>query len=158
MDANPPLTHRDPSEGYRRWAFVLVALLMLVVIVAGVLVLGSVPIPAGQLPTLLVGTIPIFAVLAALLYGLNARLPWALAAVAPVCAILIVFGIVKVIMALGQNNITIPLEAIGAAFVLSRRPPASQRPTISAADTGVVAVLVGVFLFAEIWPFVPLRF
>ncbi len=156
MGANPPLAPPDPSEAYRRWAFVLVAVLMVVVIVSGVLVFGSVPIPPGQLPTLLVGTIPFLAVLAALLYGLNTRLPWALAAVAPVCAILIVFGIVRVIVALGDNNITIPLEAIGAALVLSRRPPASQRPTISAADSRVVAVLVGVFLFAEIWPF--LRF
>ena len=89
-------------DQYRRWARFLFGLLAIVAAVGFVLLLVSAPLDLDRLlaswPLVVVIALNVVATLIALLSlvrGLGDGTPWALHAVAPVCYVLIAFGLVR---------------------------------------------------------------
>ena len=118
---------------YRNWARFLFSIL------AALAAIGLVLVPAstGGLdpdrfaaawPLVVILTVNVAAtllVLLSLIGGLSRWSAWALHAVVPVCFVLIVIGGTRTLLALTQNQIQLPLEAIGGLLVL--QPPARSR-------------------------------
>jgi hypothetical protein len=149
-----PVEIIDPDAGYRRWASILFAVLLAVDVIAGFLVLASgVTTDAVVLP-LLVQVVAVAALFVVLLVGLRDRRPWAIAAIAPICLILLVFGVIRVVLALDAGEITIPLEAVGAAMVLSRRPTDRLGSALSPRDSWIMVAIVTAALAMTLWPIV----
>jgi hypothetical protein len=151
--AGPELV--DPVDGYRRWAMILFGLLLAVIVVAAVVVLAAgVTSDAILVPLLLQGGLATV-LLVVLLLGLRDRRPWALTAIAPICAILIVAGILQVARALGDGDIRVPLEALGALLVLSRRPPIGAVAPVDANGRSIRLALLILFGVSTFLPMVP---
>jgi O-antigen/teichoic acid export membrane protein len=155
--ANPDLAALDQ---FRRWARFLFAILALVAAVGVVLV----AIGVGLVPARLAAVWPLVLILAAnlaatlivlvsLFRGLGRWSPWALHAVVPVCGVLIAIGVARTLIALTQNSVMIPLEAIGALLVLTRPHGPDTMPPATAEDRRRGTVAAGV-MFASY--FVPL--
>ena len=89
-----------------------------------------------------VATIP---ALVALIRGLGLRARWAPSTAELVCVLLIVSGVVRALVDLTQQRVTIPLEAIGAAIVLAARPPRSEWPDVGPSDVWPRRLIVGAF-------------
>jgi uncharacterized membrane protein len=87
---------------------------------------------AGPLALLVIGVAIFLIAVVSLILGLGERRAWAIHAVAPVCYALLAFGLIRSGIALTRGEILFPLEAIGAALVLTRPhgqellPPASD--------------------------------
>ena len=151
-DPGSALPSLDPLEGFRRWAMILFALLLVVVAIA-IVFLGPL-IAERATAEVLVGVVGValgVGALVALLIGLDRRSPWAVPAAIWSCWILIAAAIVHVAVDLGRGNITVPLEGIAAALVLTRRP--RTWPARSVADARLAVLVTLVFLASEAWPF-----
>lgn len=153
--AGPDDPESDPHAGYRRWAMVLFGVSLAVVVVAGSLLLLSGIAPDAVTLPLVSAALVIATILLIEIVGIHDRRPWALAAIAPMCAILIVGGLVKVVVALASGNITIPLEAVAAALVLTRRPPSGSLTSLDAAGELRRAAIVVPFALLTFWPLLP---
>ena len=111
----------DPLRPYRSWARALFAILLAVALVASALVLSAMPsVSPVVLASAMASALAGIAVLTAVVVALGRAAPWAIHAIAPLCVVLIVFGVARSLLALTANEISIPLEAIGGCFVLSR--------------------------------------
>jgi lysylphosphatidylglycerol synthetase-like protein (DUF2156 family) len=162
-----PLTTPGPTEEdragldqYRRWARFLFTILALLAAIGLILV----PANAGLDPQRIAGLWPIVVILTAnvaatllvllgLIRGLTKESAWALHAVLPVCVVLIVIGAARTVIALTQNQILLPLEAIGGLLVLSRPHGPDLLPPASSDDRRRATIAAGV-MFASY--FVPL--
>jgi hypothetical protein len=123
----PPAGGPAEIEPYIRWARVLFAILIAVVViglvllaVGGGLLADQVSIATPALILLAINGVASLVVYVVLVVALGNRRPWAIHAVAPVCYLLIAAGVVRVVVALSRSEVLIPLEAIGALLVLTR--------------------------------------
>jgi hypothetical protein len=141
----------DPLDSFRRWAMALFGLL-LILIVVGVAVLASAAFEQFGADVLLGGIGIVLGVIAlvALLVGLDGRRAWAFQATVAVCWILIGAAVVRVVADLSRGTITIPLEGIVAAVVLTRRPAAM--PVLGPGERPLAVLVVLLFLASEAWP------
>lgn len=141
----------DQLERFRRWAMTLFALLLVVIAVA-ILLLGNQIVERATMEVLvgLLGVALGVGALLALLIGLYRRYPWAIPAAIWSCWILIAAAIVHLAVDLGRGNLTIPLEGIAAAVVLTRRP--ATWPARSIADGRLAVLVTLLFLASEAWP------
>jgi hypothetical protein len=158
----------DPAalDQFRRWARFLFVLLALVAAVGIVLV----PVGVGVDPARFVAAWPIVVIIAvnvaatlialiSLIRGLGGWSPWALHAVVPVCAVLIAIGIARLLIALTQVQLTVPLEALGALLVLTRPHGPDIMPGATLSDRRRVTVVTGVIFASYFVPLVlPLAF
>lgn len=108
----------DVLEPYRRWAGVLFAILTVVAIVAIAAVITRSSGKAAVI--LLASAFLMVTTLLAVVVDLDRGRWWAVRAIAPLCYVILVVGVLRALIALSQNNVSIPLEAIGALMVLSR--------------------------------------
>jgi O-antigen/teichoic acid export membrane protein len=152
----------DPArlDQYRRWARFLFVLLAIVAGVGFGLLLVTAPLEVDRLlgswPLVLVLALNIVATLVVLLrliQGLRDRAPWALQAVAPVCYVLIAFGLVRSVRALVGGGFLVPLEALAALLVLSRPHGPELLPVPSDEDRRRVRLVTAVLVLTY---FVPL--
>jgi hypothetical protein len=158
----------DPSavDQFRRWARFLFALLALVAAVGIVLVPVGVGVDlarfAAAWPLILIVAVNVAATLIAfiaLIRGLSGWSPWALHAVVPVCAVLISIGMARLLIALTQAQLMIPLEALGALLVLTRPHGPDIMPGATLSDRRRVTVVSGVIFASYFVPLVlPLAF
>lgn len=158
----------DPAalDQFRRWAQFLFALLALVAAVGIVLVPVGVGLDptrfAAAWPLILIVAVNVVATLIALVSlfrGLGGWSPWALHAVVPVCAVLIAIGIARVLIALTQSQLMVPLEALGALLVLTRPHGPDIMPGASLSERRRVTVVTGVIFASYFVPLVlPLAF
>jgi hypothetical protein len=162
VDGQPALGTGDLAalDQFRRWARFLFAILALVAAVGVVLVPMGVGLDPARLlaawPLILILTANIAAtliVLLSLVRGLGRGSTWALHAVVPVCGVLIAIGLVRTLIAVTQNQVLIPLEAIGALLVLTRPHGPDIMPLPTNEDRRRVTIATGA-LFASY--FVPL--
>jgi hypothetical protein len=143
----------ESLRAYQIWAARLFALL------AAFATLGIVLVIAAQAETLIKITYLVIGLaslvtLAVLVVALGRSEPWALHAVAPACYLIIVFGVLRVIVALGSGAITIPLEVIGGVLVLSRPHPPASMPVLVPSDRPKRNGVIGVMLVTLLLPYV----
>ena len=151
--ASPPEAPTVPLLAYRTWAWRFFAILDAVVILGGLLALtaqGQDPIAVAMLLILAGAGI---AVLTVLLVGIDRSAAWAIHTIAPACSIIIVFGLLRAVVALTTNSINIPLEVIGAGLVLSRPHPAAAMPRLSGRDPRSVTLMVGAMAVMQLAPY-----
>jgi hypothetical protein len=147
-------------DQYRRWARFLFGLLaivtgigLLLLVAGGTLVTDRL---AAAWPLVAITGINVAAtlvVLLALIRGLSLGTAWALHAAAPVCYVLIAFGLIRALLAFAGGELLFPLEAIGALLVLSRPHGPELLPPASDDDrrrVALVAGLLAVTFFAPI--------
>lgn len=152
---------------YRNWARFLFSIL------AALAAIGLVLVPAstGGLdpdrfaaawPLVVILTVNVAAtllVLLSLIRGLSRWSAWALHAVVPVCFVLIVIGGTRTLLALTQNQIQLPLEAIGGLLVLSRPHGPDIMPPATTDDRRRSTIATGVMFASYVVPLVlPLAF
>jgi hypothetical protein len=143
----------DTLHAYQTWAARLFAIL------ASFATLGIVVVIAAQAEALikvsyLIIGLASLATLAVLVIALGRSEPWAMHAIAPACYLIIVFGALRVILALASGTITIPLEVIGGLLVLSRPHPAVSMPVLGPSDQSKLHVVIGVILVTLLLPYV----
>lgn len=158
----------DPAalDQFRRWARFLFALLALVAAVGIILVPIGVGVDparfAAAWPLILIIAVNVSAtliVLISLIRGLSSWSPWALHAVVPVCLVLIAIGIARLLIALTQIQLTVPLEALGALLVLTRPHGPDIMPGATLSERRRVTVVTGVIFASYFVPLVlPLAF
>lgn len=164
-----PPSAGDPSalQSYRTWARFLFAILAALAAIGLVLV----PTSNGGLdpgrvsaawPLVVILTVNVAAtliVLLSLIIGLSRGSAWAIHAVLPVCAVLIVIGGMRVLIALTQSQILLPLESIGGLLVLSRPHGSDIMPPATTTDRRRVIVAAAVMFASYFVPLVvPLAF
>ncbi len=151
------LTLRNPWATFDRWS----SNLFLLLAVLGFLVLLTVGGLAGgvtDLPFVVVAlTLAIAAVGAVLLvvvsFALDRRRAWARTAAWYLLVILVLVGFGGAIFDLARGSITIPLEALAALFVMTRRP--GPVPALAGRDRTVAASIGLLFLAVSVAPGVP---
>ena len=153
----------DPFRRLARFLFIILALVAAVGI-------ALVPIGVGLDTTRLAAAWPLVViiglnlaatliVLISLIRGLSRWSPWALHAVVPVCAVLIAIGIARLLIALTQGELPLPLEAIGALLVLTRPHGPDIMPGATTSDRRRVIIAAGVIFASYFVPLVlPLAF
>ena len=141
----------DPLEPYRRWATTLFAILVVVGVVGTVVVLGAIP---GLVVfwALLASVVLLIAILLAVIVALRRRDAWAVHAIAPICYVIIVAAVLRVLVALSQGDITIPLEGIGALMVLTRNHRSESMPAITEQGKRRVWLAVAGVVVAQLLP------
>lgn len=155
----------DPLGAYVRWARFFFLLLAAVTVIGLVLLAAAGSLAtwvgvepdqlAAALPSLLVAIVGVVLNLGAIvsmIRGLGARRPWAIHAVAPVCTLLIVFGVGRSLIALTQNQFLIPLEAIAALLVLTRPHGPDIMPAQTADDARRVTLVTVAIAVATVLP------
>jgi hypothetical protein len=141
----------DVLEPYRRWAGVLFAILTVVAIVATAAVITR---SSGQAAViLLASTFLTVTTLLAVIVDLDRGKWWAVQAIAPICYVIVVIGLLRALMALSQNNVSIPLEAIGALMVLSREHGHESLPELTEPDRRNVTLAVAAMVAAALLPY-----
>jgi hypothetical protein len=143
----------DPLATFRRWATTLFTLLVLLIVVGALLIwAGTERLPTSQILVALTGLVLAVVALLTLLVGLDRRRGWAIPAAIAICWILVAAAVIRVLADLQRGAITIPLEGIAAALVLTRLP--AHRPAVAPRDRRVAIVLTLVFVASEAWPLV----
>jgi hypothetical protein len=142
----------DALEPYRRWAIVLFTLLVLVTVVGLVGSLSAAPSPPGYW-VLAASVGLIIATYLAVVDALRRGVPWAVHAIAPICYVLVVAALIRVITALGQNAITVPLDGIGALMVLTRDHRAAILPPVDRGGSWRMSIAVGLVALAQVLPY-----
>jgi hypothetical protein len=123
-------------------------------IVGSLLVSGSIPSTAVfvvLLASVLLGAVTLLAVAA----DLRDRAPWAVHAIAPICYVVLVAGVFRVLVALSDDTITVPLEVIGSLMVLSRAHPPEHLPAIGDRERRRARLAVGVLVIAQLLAYAP---
>lgn len=141
----PQLPPADPLAPYRRRATTLFTILVLVGIVGTVAVLGAMP-SHGVFWVVIASIILFIATLLVVIAALCRRESWAVHAIAPICYVIVAAAVIRVVVALSQDTITIPLEGIGALMVLTRDHRAEHLPLLT--DQGRWRVLLAVVAIA----------
>jgi hypothetical protein len=143
----------EPLRAYRTWAARLFSILAALATLSIVLVIGAQAEPLITITYLAIGLASL-ATLAVLVVAIGRAEPWAIHAIAPACYLIIVFGVLRVIVALGSGAITIPLEVFGGLLVLSRPHPTASMPVLGPSDRRKVNVVIGVMLVTQLLPYV----
>jgi hypothetical protein len=146
-------------DRYIARARILFGLLLIMTIVVSLLAL-IVDTAIALRAIVLSGAVATIPALVALIQGLGRRAAWAPSTAELVCVLLIVSGVIRSLVDLTQQRVTIPLEAIGAAIVLAARPPRAEWPNVGPADEWPRRLIVGVFAVTLMIGFLttPLRF
>jgi hypothetical protein len=143
----------DPLRAYRTWAARLFSLLAALATLSIVLVVAAQAEALITITYLAIGLASLVT-LALLVVALGRAEPWAMHAIAPACYLIIVFGVLRVIVALGSGAITIPLEVFGGLLVLSRPHPTASLPVLGPSDRWKLNVVIGVMLVTQLLPYV----
>lgn len=152
LGASEPETDRaDLLEPYRRWATVCFSILAAVGILGSVVVLGAIPVPPVVVLLLAAVVIGVGALLV-VVAALRRPASWAVHAIAPICYVIVVAGLIRVMAALSQNTFTLPLEVIGALLVLTRDHRADHLPSIDEGGRRRVWWAVGAVVVAQVLP------
>jgi hypothetical protein len=147
----PELPPTDPLEPYRRWATTLFTILVLVGIVGTVAVLGA--MPSQVVFWVLVASVVLFiATLLVVIAALHRRESWAVHAIAPICYVIVATAVLRVVVALSDGMITIPLEGIGALMVLTRDHRAELLPPLADQGRWRVLLAVGAIAVVQVLP------
>jgi hypothetical protein len=148
-------------DQYRRWARFLFGLLAIVTGIGLVLVVAGGTLVTDRLAAAwpLVALVGLnvgatLVVLLTLIRGLGLGTAWALHAVAPVCYVLIAFGLVRALLAFTRGEVLFPLEAIGALLVLSRPHGLELLPPASDDDRRRVTLVAGVLVVTFFAPLI----
>jgi len=144
----------DPLVQYRRWATVLFWILIAVGLLAGVIALAAMVANATVVVALLLA---VALGVGSLLYevlALGRREAWAVHAIRPLCFVIVAAGLFRVVVALAQSNITIPLEVIGALMVLTREHGPQYLPALPDADRQRINLVVGIQIVSQVLPYV----
>lgn len=148
---------RSAIEPYRRWASVFFTLLVAVVAIGLALSTPGVLQPGSSLWLLFLSRLVGLVVLVAVAFGLSTPTTWALHATAPICTILVAYGLARSAVALGRNELTIPLEVIGALLVLSRPHGTDILPAATEEETRKASIAALTFAVTSVVSlFVPL--
>ena len=147
-----PAEPADPLEQYRRWATRLFWVLAIFGLIVGLLALGVPDAGPAVFAIVLLSVCLDIAVLLTVVAALGRREAWAVHAIRPICFVLLAAGLVRVIVVLTQNTITVPLDAIGAAMVLSREHGPSYLPAVSSPDRRRINLAVGALVAAQLLP------
>lgn len=157
----PPPARFGALDQYRRWARFLFGLLAIVTGIGLVLVVAGGTLAADRLAAAwpLVALIGLnvgatLIVLLALIRGLGLGAAWSVHAVAPVCYVLIAFGLLRALLALTTGDLLFPLEAIGALLVLSRPHGFDLLPAADDDDRRRVTVVTGVLVVTFFLPLI----
>jgi hypothetical protein len=148
---SPDVTPLDPAGPYRRWAAILFTVLVLVVIV-GLVALSATPGPA-VIWVALASVIPFMATLVVVVAALRRQDAWAVHAIAPICYLIVAAAAIRLLVALSESTITLPLDGIGALMVLTREPGPERLPAIADQGRWRVWLAVGAVLVAQVVPF-----
>lgn len=141
----------DPLEPYRRWATTLFAILVAVGVVGTMVVLAA--MPSQAVSWVLVASVAVFIVtLLVVMAALRRRESWAVHAIAPICYVIVVAAVLRVVVALSQGTITIPLEGIGALMVLTRDHRAEHLLALADQGRWRVLLVVGATAVAQLLP------
>ena len=151
MDATADTT-LDPLREYRSWGSVLFGLLAALGLIGGAIVIQTTLPPMSLLLLVTVaGSVLIYSVVS---FAIGRRDPWALHAIAPLCVLIILFGLVRAAVALGQNQIMLPLEALGAIAVLSRDHRPELMPVLTDGGRRRVWLAVGGLVLTQLSPYI----
>jgi hypothetical protein len=150
MDATTATT-LDPLRQYRSWASVFFAVLGAVGLVGLAVATQSTSAPFVLLfvVTAAVSVVILFAVSLAVGRG-DA---WAIHAVAPLCVLVILFGLIRVAIALGSGTITVPLEVLGAIAVISRDHRPELLPALDEGGRRRMWLAVGGLIVTYLLPY-----
>jgi hypothetical protein len=146
----PTSIDRGAIEPYRRWASVLFTLLVVVVAIGFALSTPGAFQPGSTLGLLFLNGLVGLAVLVAVTLGLSKPTTWALHVAAPICTILVAYGLARSAIALGRNELTIPLEVIGALMVLSRPHGTDILPAATEEDRRKVSIAAVMFAASSV--------
>jgi len=154
-----PTAPADPPDPYLRWATALFWVLAIFSLVVGLFVLGAPSIGPAAFAVVLLSLVLDIAVLLTLVAALGRRDTWAVHAIQPICQVLLTAGLIRLVVGLTQSSITVPLDAIGAAMVLSRPHGPGYRAAVSRPDRRRINLAVGALVAAQLLPFLaePLR-
>jgi hypothetical protein len=157
--SDPPAAPADLPDPYLRWATALFWVLAIFSLVVGLFVLGAPSIGPAAFAVVLLSLVLDIAVLLTLVAALGRRDTWAVHAIQPICQVLLTAGLIRLVVGLTQSNITVPLDAIGAAMVLSRPHGPGYRAAVSRPDRRRINLAVGALVAAQLLPFLaePLR-
>lgn len=146
--ADPAVTH-DPWSSFDAWAQNASALLALLGGLAFLLLAGP-ALRAGPWVALLVVASVALAIgpLGAVILALHGRASWARPAAAAVLWAIVIAAVIQVVTDLLVPKLTIPLGAILALAVLSRRP--SERPAVGRRDRRIALALGGVYVLTGV--------
>lgn len=141
----------DPLREFRSWSSVLLALLGAVTLVAGAFV-----VPSTYAPHTLVVVVATAAgagvfIVTSLLIGRGDA--WAIHAVVPICALLILAGLVRTAAAFTRNEISVPLEVLGAIAVLTRPHGSDVMPVLTTRGRRSVWLAVGTLVVSQLLPY-----
>jgi hypothetical protein len=157
----PAMPAREDGTRFVRWArrllVVLVAFdLVGVVLVVIALAIGSPTVAASIIWTSDAATSLLLAGLAVGIYrGLDAGRTWAWWSAAGTCWLVIIAAAANLFVAVAQDaSLSLPLDGIAAAIVLTMLPSSDGRPRLAAGDRRVIVIVMGLTLVAVSTPVV----
>ena len=150
--SDPPVDSLDPPDQYIRWATAFFWVLAIFSLVVSLLALGA-PGAGPAVFAIVVLSVGLdIAVLLTVVAALGRREAWAVRAIRPICLVLLAAGLIRLVVALTQNSLTVPLDAIGAAMVLSREHGPGLLPPVSRPDRRRINLAVGALVVAQLLP------
>ena len=151
MTAVTPDATVDPLAEFRSWSSVLFALLGAVTLVAGAVVVPAIHAPQTYvvIAAMTVGAGIYF--VASLAIGRGDA--WAIHAVVPICVLLIIAGLVRMAGAFTRNEISVPVEVLGAIAVLTRPHLRDAMPALSPRGRRSVWLAVGGLVVSQLLPY-----
>lgn len=142
----------DPGARFRTLAAGLCVLSAAIALL--VLLVAASSWPADGPSALALLGIPLgIVVLLVLAWGLVSETAWSVPMAILLLCWLVAIGGVEVAEALTRGGIHIPLAAIAALLILTQRPRGDQRPAVHGRDRWIVAMLMGAYLAASLWPY-----
>ena len=143
----------DPLAQYRRWATALFWILIAIGLLAGIIALAAMVANATVVVVLVLAVALGVGSLWYEVRALGRDEAWSVHAIRPLCFVIVAAGLLRVIVALAQSTITIPLEVIGALMVLSREHGPQYLPAVPLADRQRINVVVGVQIVSQVLPY-----
>jgi hypothetical protein len=141
----------DPWGTFDRWASNLFVILVALSVVAALFVFAAGDAVPGFAIVLALGTVAAdIAVMYVLMTGLRDARPWGRPAAVSVLWVFVGTGLLDAALDLVVQKLTIPLGAILAIWVLSRRPGDARLPALSVDARRVVVGLTAVVLLTSL--------
>jgi hypothetical protein len=141
----------DPLGDFRSWSSVLFALLGAVTLIVGAVIVPSTYAPQSYV------VVAATAVGAGILIVTSLLIirgdAWAIHAVVPICIVVILAGLLRAAAAFSRNEITVPLEVLGAIAVLSRPHGSDVMPVLTAEGRRSVWLAVGTLVVSQLLPY-----
>jgi hypothetical protein len=143
-DAAGHVADGPPTREYRAMVTFVVAAAFIVVVLA---VFSGYLSGLPPVASLFLGAVFALAVDAIEAYGLYLRRPWARFAMTPMLWIVLVFGLLSSVVALGRSTIEVPIGSILAIWALNARP-AKALGRVPASSTEGTLLLIVAFVAA----------